>query len=146
MRWMKQGVAMGLAWAIAGVLAGCNTLDAEAPALPADAKVVLARVVRRVDFAQQGSGTTAEVGGGYLGGSGISSGGFLGAGLGFDLSRLFERGGSAPVYHYEVRLSDGTLRQLDTTSKVAPGRCVDVIDSAQPGYPRLRGSTDDCGP
>ncbi|KAA0997724.1 hypothetical protein FVF58_47725 [Paraburkholderia panacisoli] len=82
---------------------------------------------------------TAAVGVGAIGGSGISSGVGLGAGLSFDITRLFQKHPDEPVrvYRYSVQLKDGSMREVDSVLELQPGNCVNVIDSRQAGYPKL---------
>jgi hypothetical protein len=41
------------------------------------------------------------------------------------------------IYRYGVKLPGGSTRDVDSPLDMRPGDCVKVIDSGQPGYPRL---------
>ncbi|RKT25639.1 hypothetical protein B0G69_1359 [Paraburkholderia sp. RAU2J] len=121
---------------------GCSTTDGMSAVMPDDARVSTGRVGGKqylTTVVPQSSETpSASIGAGGISGGGVSGVG-LGAGLSFDLSRLFERQVNSPVrvYRYGVQLPDGSKRDVDSPLDLQPGNCVNVIDSSRPGYPRL---------
>ncbi|WP_323123653.1 hypothetical protein [Burkholderia alba] len=134
--------------AVALSMVACSALPTSEVSLPVDATITAGRIVGKthltdVPIAPSGSGPTVGVGGG--GGSGgfpnTSSGGFFGAGLSFDVSRLFgsrNETQTAPIYRNRIQLSKGTTRDIYSVLNVSAQQCVDVIDSGQSGYPRLK--------
>lgn len=146
-----QQLAAGGLIAVTLVLHACSTAgNSAAVPLPADARVgkgvvSTAQYLTSIRQEEARRGPGVGVGAGGVGGNEIGSGGFLGAGLSFDISSLFSsrKENIAEVYRYGIRMGDGTMRQVDSTLGVKPGACVAVVDSAQPGFPLLQ-AADGC--
>jgi hypothetical protein len=137
-------ICSGLAVTAFALLAACASAPNASAPIPADGKLATGRIGGKqylttvATGAAPSSGPTLGVGGGGFGGSGWSGGG-AGAGLSFDLTSLFEKKPeqTAKVYRYSVQMNDGSKRDIDSTLDLQDGVCVQTIDSAQPGYPRL---------
>ncbi|MDH6147990.1 MULTISPECIES: hypothetical protein [Paraburkholderia] len=141
-RWARAALFM----IVLAAQSGCSTTGGMAGPMPDDAHVSTGQITGQqylTTVMHQASGApSASVGAGGFGG-GIDGVG-LGAGLSFDISRLFEKPADSPVkiYRYGVKLPDGSTRDVDSPLDLRPGDCVNVIDSRQPGYPGLATASD----
>jgi hypothetical protein len=132
-------MVMGFLAAMSVISAGCSTR----PALPPDARISAGRIASRQYLTTVNTERPSSSGAG-IGFGGVGAGGLFGVGMGFDITRLFEKPDDSPtpVYRYAVQLQDGSLRSVDSVLDLPIGGCVAVLDSGQPGFPELRAARD----